>query len=307
MNKYDLIPFIGIGSLGVTTLNYIPPDIKEKVYSIFLARSGVSRTVSADIIIVYLYNYKNNIINNEYLSNIQFLLKFNTDKVFLVVNLGGDSASECAISLVEFLVKSGKKVIAHVSAPFDFQSLSVKQKAYDAVNKLNKLCYKIFIGDNGEILNDLSGDSSFHDFFRYTSLIIYDEFRYSFGLIPDKVNKHVKNKTRKIHRRKISGVKELNHKYNNLKKFTSKTSEIIDRKARPKFMDNEFYIYIKNNTEQYDLSSDLEQHTLSTKIIFFFKKYFSPFIRKVKLIFIKPKPIPKNIRITKEESIDNQG
>ena len=181
MKDTTLIPFIGIGSLGAMAINNIPPDIHVNVFTVFLSRKDVCRNVNDDFRIEYTYNWTTKQINDDFIRELRLLLEWNTNRIFIVVNLGGEASTACALKIAEFLYSHGKNIILHVSTPFHFQCNESKQKAKNAIVELRKFASDLSIGDNGDILKQCSHDINFLDFLSFRSVIIFNEFRKKFG------------------------------------------------------------------------------------------------------------------------------
>lgn len=109
MKDTSLIPFIGIGSLGAMAINNLPPDIAAKAFTIFLSRTGVIQTVNADFKVEYSYDWCTKKIGGNFEEYLQLLLRWNLNRIFLVVNLGGNAASICAEEIATILYQFGKK------------------------------------------------------------------------------------------------------------------------------------------------------------------------------------------------------
>lgn len=180
MKDTSLIPFIGIGSLGAMAINNLPPDIAAKTFTVFLSRTGVIQTVTADFRIEYSYDWRTKKISGNFEECLQLLLRWNSNRIFLVVNLGGNSASICAEEIVAILYQLGKKIIIHVSTPFYFQSRSNMERTEKSLSKLRRYTPNISIGDNGAILRECTSGIKFIDYMNYRALIIYSAFRNNF-------------------------------------------------------------------------------------------------------------------------------
>jgi len=183
-----MIPFMGIGTMGEMAINNLPSDIRNEVFTVFFLRENTHRKVCADLTVQYGYDNINKTINDSNIIHFVSFLKNNNNKVFIVVNLGGDAASECAIKTINILKKANKKAVIHVSTPFHFQSNMVKKKAQDSIKKLKLPNSEVFVGNNGDILRECGQGVLFSEFLSYRSNIIYNDFRKTFGLKNIKYN-----------------------------------------------------------------------------------------------------------------------
>ena len=299
MKTTDLIPFIGIGSLGAMGINNLPPDIKKSVFTVFLARTDVKRSVTADFTVDYSYDRAKKILNVDFLAALGVLLNWNTNRIFLVVNLGGDAASDCAIAVASELYEMGKQLIIHVSTPFYFQSQSNKDRAKQAIEKLKTYAVDISIGDNGDILKECSHGTHFIDYLSHRSIIIYNEFRKSFNFIINTANQRddiVRNN--EVERQKPKSPPQYN------------VPVIPQMKpCRHRELVNDDYSFFRNIMEKskmydHDMRAEESAHIFAQNYQVGSDNYWARVKRRVKDIFRFPKPKNKNKRIIKTENAD---
>jgi len=295
-----LIPFIGVGSLGAMAINNLPPDIRESVFTVFLARTDVRRTVSADFTVDYSYDRGRKSLDPDFLPALGVLLNWNTNRIFLVVNLGGDAASDCAITVASELYGMGKQLVIHASTPFYFQSQSNKDRAKQAIEKLKSYAVDISIGDNGDILKECSYGTHFIDFFSHRSIVIYNEFRKSFYL-GSKITHH--NVEQSFESKTENQKTKSQRPYNKPvipQLISCRHKELINN-------DYSFFTNIMEKSKMYDhdIRAEESAHIFAQNYQVGSDNYWARVKRRVKDMFRLPKP--KNKRIVKAENTDTKS
>lgn len=170
--------FIGIGGLGAMSINNMPLHIKNRLLTVFLKKVDKSiKNINADEIIIFKYDKYGNVCRDFFERLFEIQNKFKNKDIFIVLNLGGIISTNCAKDVILFLKQLGKRLFLHVSMPFEFECSNSHQRALEAILFLRPLVYKIFIGDNADMLKRFDKKMRFLNFLQYRSNIIYREIQ----------------------------------------------------------------------------------------------------------------------------------
>ncbi|MGC7589762.1 hypothetical protein ACPWUF_04690 [Bisgaard Taxon 46] len=75
---------------------------------------------------------------------------FNSDNIFLLAGLGGGTGTGASPVIAEIAKQRGKKVVAFVVMPFEFEGRKCNNYAHQSVDNLKLYCEKVWIFNNDE-------------------------------------------------------------------------------------------------------------------------------------------------------------